>query len=71
MIRLLVKNLLLALFGAIVSRGRRGEVKSAPLWKKIVTALLIVALAAFFVWSVTMMLNSVAEILISGGGDWL
>lgn len=71
MIRLLVKNRLLALFGAMVSRGRRGEVKSAPVWKKVATALLILALAAFFVWSVTMMLIGVAGILVSIGGDWL
>lgn len=71
MIGLLVKNRLLALFGAMVSRGKRGEVKSAPAWKKAVTVLLIVALIAFFAWSVTVMLKGVAEILIAIGGDWL
>ena len=71
MIGLLIKNRFSALFGAMVSRGRRGEVKSAPLWKKILTVVLILVLVAFFVFSITVMLAGAASMLIPYGGDWL
>ena len=71
MIGILIKNRLSALFGALVSRGRGGEVKSAPIWKKILVGLLIVALVGYFVFAITMMAISFAAILIPFGGDWL
>ena len=71
MIGLLIKNRLSALLGAMVSRGKGGKVNSAPLWKKILIPVLIIALIAFFGFSVTMMFFGIGGILVPFGGDWL
>ena len=71
MIGLLIKNRLSALFGAMVSRGKGGKVNSAPLWKKILIPVLIIALVAFFGFSVTMMFLGIGGLLVPFGGDWL
>lgn len=71
MIGLLIKNRFLSLFGAMVSKNKGGEVKRASRFKMIFTALLLVALAAFFTYSVTSMLLMVADVILSIGGEWL
>ncbi len=71
MIKLLIKNRLYSVFGAMIGRSKNGEVKKAGLGKIILMSLLLVFIAFFFVFYATVTCIGLGALMIPAGAAWL